>query len=316
MTKTSYAVIGTGALGGLYGGMLARAGHDVHFLLRSDYEHVRKNGLKVESIWGDFHLPQVNAHRDPDAMPECDVTLVALKTTANGLLANLLPAATGENGIALVLQNGLNVEQDTAAVVGPDRVLGGCCFLCSNKVAPGHIRHLDFGRIVFGSLRQDSIAADRMPQIESDLVSAGVDAQRSEDLLMVRWRKLMWNIPFNGLSVALDASTKEIVDQPDAAALAEAIIAEVYDGATACGAKIDPNWKEKTMANTRAMVPYDSSMRLDFLAEREMELETIFARPLEDARKAGCPMPRVEMLHQQLSFIQSRFRVPAEPSNP
>lgn len=315
MAKNRYAIIGTGALGGLYGGMLARAGHDVHFLLRSDYEHVRQHGLKVDTIWGDFHLSDVNAYNDSTEMPECDVTLVALKTTQNHVLRDVLAGPTRGDGVVLVLQNGLNVEQDSAAIVGADRVLGGCCFLCSNKVGPGHIRHIDFGRVVFGALKHGSVADSRLREIEAELVAAGIDAKASEDLFMVRWRKLMWNIPFNGLSVALDASTKEIVDQPDSAELAQAIIAEVHAAGTACGASIDPEWIEKTMANTRTMVPYDSSMRLDFLAGRAMELESIFARPLRDAAAAGRPMPKVEMLYQQLCFIQSRFRLPAEPDS-
>ncbi|TWU03011.1 putative 2-dehydropantoate 2-reductase [Stieleria varia] len=307
-SKRRYAILGTGALGGLYGGMLAKAGHEVHFLLRSDFDHVREHGLRVDSIWGDFHLKDVHAHSDAATIPPCDVTIVAMKTTANELLPKLLPGPTGDNGLVLVLQNGLGVEQDVGAIVGEDRVLGGCCFLCSNKVGPGHIKHIDFGRIVFGALRTPSLAAESLSAIQSELVDAGIDAHASDDLRMVRWRKLMWNIPFNGLSVALDASTKEIVEEPHSAAMAETIIREVYEGAKACGAAIDPVWIRKTMDNTRSMVPYDSSMRLDFLAGRPMELETIFARPIRDAMSAGQRMPCVEMLHRQLSFIQSRSR--------
>ncbi len=155
MEKQRYAIIGSGALGGLYGGLLARSGFEVHFLLHSDYEHVSKHGLRIESPLGDFELPNVNAHATAASMPACDVTIVGLKTTRNRLLAELLPAPTRDGGTVLVLQNGLDVEADSVEVVGIDRVLGGCCFLCSNKVGPGHIRHLDYGRIVFGEYAVD-----------------------------------------------------------------------------------------------------------------------------------------------------------------
>ena len=299
----SYAIIGTGALGGLYGGMLAKAGFDVHFLLNSDYQHVVDHGLKVESTWGDFHLPKVNAHGSAETMPACDVTIVALKTTHQHLLPELLPPPTAAGGVVLVLQNGLNVEADSAAVVGEDRVLGGCCFLCSNKVGPGHIHHIDFGRIVFGEFKTREVS-DRARAICDDLTTAGIDARVSDDLAMVRWRKLMWNIPFNGLSVALNASTKEIVDDPHAEALADAIIREVHAAALACGANVDDSMIVKTLENTRNMVPYDSSMRLDFLNNRPMELDAILAKPIAAAKEHGRPMPRVEMLYQQLQFLQ------------
>ncbi|MFM7928100.1 MAG: 2-dehydropantoate 2-reductase N-terminal domain-containing protein, partial [Pirellula sp.] len=148
-----YCVLGTGALGGFYGGLMAEKGLDIHFLLHSDYEHVVKHGLRVDSKLGDFHLPKINAYAKPHDMPKCDVAIIGLKSTQNHLLEDLLKPILHEDSIVLVLQNGLNVEQTARGIVGPNRVAGGCCFLCSNKVGPGHIRHLDYGRIVFGAYR-------------------------------------------------------------------------------------------------------------------------------------------------------------------
>ena len=85
-----YGIIGTGALGGFYGGMLAKARREVHFLFRSDYEHVRKNGLRIDSVNGNFHLPEVNAYQNSQVMPLCDVILVCLKTTGNHHLPELI----------------------------------------------------------------------------------------------------------------------------------------------------------------------------------------------------------------------------------
>ena len=96
-----YAIIGTGALGGFYGARLQRAGCDVHFLLHSDYEHVRQHGLVIESKDGDFVLPRINAYRDARDMPACDVIIVALKAIQNHLLPSLLP----RDGVVTLMQN-------------------------------------------------------------------------------------------------------------------------------------------------------------------------------------------------------------------
>lgn len=309
MEKQRYAIIGSGALGGLYGGLLAHHGFDVHFLLHNDYQHVCDHGLRIESKLGDFHLANVNAHATSKTMPACDVTIVGLKTTRNELLGELLPTPTRNGGTVLVLQNGLDIEADSAAIVGADRVLGGCCFLCSNKVGPGHIRHLDFGRIVFGEYGSDTgQVTPRVQRICDEMVSAGIDAQATDNLLLTRWRKLLWNIPFNGLSVSLDASTKELVDDPDSVALVDAIIREVHAAAEACGVTIPPEMIAKTIDVTRSMVPYDSSMRLDYLNQRPMEIESIFGNPIRAAKAVGKEMPRVEMLYQQLKFLDRRNR--------
>lgn len=305
----SYAIIGTGALGGLYGGLLARHGLDVHFLANSDADHIREQGLTIDSHLGDFHIGNVNVYSDPDLLPACDITIVALKSTKNDLLGDVLPVTTREGGDVLVLQNGLDTELDSVKVVGEDRVLGGCCFLCSNKVGPGHIRHLDYGAIVFGEYRSSWYGknppgiTDRIKRIEAEMRSAGIDSTCTDDLLLTRWKKLMWNIPFNGLSVALDASTKEIMDCDSSRHLAEAIIREVHAAAVALGVPVPDEWIGKQLEATRKMVPYDASMRLDYKFGRPMELEAIFANPIKAAEAVGFKMPNVSFLLHQLRFI-------------
>lgn len=305
MRKQTYAIIGSGAVGGLYGAMLARGGHEVHFLLRSDYEHVRSKGWRIDSHWGDFELASVNAHASVDTIPPCDVTIVGLKTVNNDRLPELLSGPTAEGGVVLVLQNGLGVEPELAKLVGADRVLGGCCFLCSNKIGPGHIHHIDYGRIVFGPYKNSPTSLAKAEQICSEMTAAGIEIQTSDDLNMVRWRKLMWNIPFNGLSVVLDASTDKLIGNESSVDLIRDIISEVHRAALACGADIAAEWIEKTIDHTRTMEPYDSSMRLDYLAGRPMELQMILKNPIDTAIAAGAAMPKTEMLYHLLSFMQS-----------
>ena len=305
---TKFAVIGAGAVGGYYGGLLARAGRDVHFLMRSDAEYVRVHGLCVDSKLGDFHLPQVNVYTSVKDMPKCDCILLALKSTQNHVLPDLLPPLVHDDSIVLVLQNGLHVEQATSAVVGTRRVAGGCCFLCSNKVGPGHIRHLDYGKILMGPFRglDDTEAGPAMEQlvwIQQEMVAAGIDCQPTESLTLARWRKLMWNIPFNGLSVILNSSTDRIMGFPDSRALAESIIREVRQTACDCGHAIEPEFVQCMMDDTDEMVPYDSSMRLDFLAGRPIEVESIYGNALRAAERVNVQSPIMRVMYQQLKFL-------------
>lgn len=307
MSRRSFAILGTGAVGGFYGGLLARAGFPVHFLMRSDFEFVRANGLRVDSKQGDFHLASVQAYDRVENMPPCDVTILALKSTQNHLLPRLLPPTTSEQGIVLVLQNGLCPEQETAQIVGKDRVLGGVCFLCCNKVGPGHIRHLDYGTIVMGEHReaheQPVGVTQRLESIVQDLKSAGIDAVASPDQWLSRWKKLMWNIPFNGLSVVLNASTDRLINDSHCAALAQSLMEEIRTAASACGRSIPAEFVDEMIAHTRAMVPYDSSMRLDYRAGRPLEVEAIFGAPIRAAEAAGYSPRQVKMLYQQLKFL-------------
>jgi len=306
--KLKYAIIGTGALGGFYGGLMAQSGLDVHFLFHSDVEHVRQHGLKVESKLGDFHLPKVNAYASPEEMPACDCIVIGLKSTQNHLLPKLLPPIVHDRSIALVLQNGLHVEQATREVMGEGRVAGGCCFLCSNKVGPGHIRHLDYGKIVFGAYRgvDDGEAAPSMPllqQIHSDLCAARIECYLTEDLTTSRWKKLMWNIPFNGLSVILNSSTDAIMADADSRQLAKRISEEVRQTACGCGSPIEPDYVDWVVDHTDEMVPYDSSMRLDFLNNRPIEVESIYGNALRAAARHGVETPLLKTLYQQLRFL-------------
>jgi len=303
--QMSYAVLGAGALGGLYGGLLANAGYDVHFLLRSDYEFVREHGLRVDTPLGDFHLRTVNAYARAEEMPQVDVVLVCWKTTQTEHLAAALRLICRSDTLVMVLQNGWDVERAAADVVGAERVLGGCCFLCSNKVGPGHIHHLDYGRIAFGEYA-DSLRgsiSERMLRIAADLARAKIDIQPAKDLRAMRWRKLMWNIPYNGLSVVLQADTRQIMTDPHASLLAEELMLEVREAAAACGSAIEASHITKMLDDTRKMVPYDSSMLLDYRAGRPMEVESIFGNALRASLDAGYRPAKVEMLYRQLAFL-------------
>lgn len=308
----TYAVLGTGALGGFYGARLQQIGSEVHFLLHSDYEQVSQHGLRIESPDGNFTLPQVYAYRDVAEMPRCDVVMVALKTTQNHLLSRLLPSVVKEDGAVLVLQNGLGIEPAVAEIVGDDRVIGGLCFLCSNKIAPGHIHHLDYKKITLGEYRSSYAPAgisDRMQQIAQDFEQAGIPIELAEDLLTARWKKLVWNIPFNGLSVVLNAETDAMMADAAVRSIAQALMQEVLQGATACGRAINSNFIDAMLDHTAQMKPYRTSMKLDYDSGRPLELEAIFGNPLRMAAQNGVELSRIGMLYRQLVFLDRRRSV-------
>jgi len=265
----------------------------------------------VESPDGDVKLPQVNAYRDVANMPPCDVVVVALKTTQNHLLPQLLPPVLKPSGVVLVLQNGLGVEAAVADVVGADRVMGGLCFLCSNKVGPGHIRHLDYKKIEIGEYdiaRQAKGVSDRMRAIAADFERAGIPIALAEDLVLARWKKLMWNIPFNGLSVVLDATTAEMMLDDHARQLATDLMTEVVMGAAGQGRQIPPGFQEEMLEHTAEMKPYRTSMKIDYDEARPLEVEAMYGAPLRAAQAVNVPLPKVMALYQQLKFLDNRRR--------
>src|SRR5271170_2205313 len=165
------AVVGCGALGSYYGARLCRAGHEVHFLLRSDYDAVRQGGVTVRSVEGDFNVRPICA-RDPREIGPAELVLIALKTTANFALPRLLPPLAGPETAVLTLQNGLGNEAAVAALVGAKNTLGGLCFVCLNRLAPGEILHQAHGAVVMGEYARRSQPRTRL--LAGTIAASGV----------------------------------------------------------------------------------------------------------------------------------------------
>jgi 2-dehydropantoate 2-reductase len=302
----SYAIIGTGALGGFYGAKLQAAGLDVHFLVNSDYQHVKEFGLTIQSKDGDFRLPSVQAYHQSSQMPSCDVVLVCLKTTHNHLLPEILPDLVRSDSIVIVLQNGLGTEAEIAEMLPIQQIWGGLCFICSNKIAPGQIHHLDYGQIKLGAYADGYQAVAVTPAMESiaaDFQRAGIPISLCDNLLLARWQKLVWNIPYNGLSVVLDATTDELMANPQTRALVERLMREVQRAAVAYDCQVTDEFIQTMLDYTVKMTPYRTSMKIDYDEGKPLEIAAMFGNPLEFARNRGVELPSIEMLSQQLQFL-------------
>lgn len=305
MSQQKYAIIGTGALGGYYGGKLAHAGKDVHFLLHSDYEHVKQNGLQVDSVNGDFLIKPANAYNSTTEMPVCDVILVCLKTINNHLLKTLLPPLLHENSLVILVQNGLGIEQNLASDFPNLGIAGGLAFICSSKIGNGHIGHFDFGSITLGIYQ--NVSDELSQNVVSDFNQAGITTYLAEDLNLARWKKLVWNIPYNGMTVILNTTTDAIMNHPSSCQLIRDLMVEVVVAGKICGAQIPASFVDEMLESTNKMTPYAPSMKLDYDAHRQMEIEAIYSNPVKTALANGYKMNKVEVMEQQLRFIQSGY---------
>lgn len=298
-----YAVIGTGAVGGYYGGRLANAGHDVHFLLHSDYDYIKQNGLQVDSCNGSFHLDRPNIYRSTADMPKADVVIVALKTTRNQLLKELLPPLLHSETLVLLIQNGIGPEPELQQWFPNLYIAAGLAFICSAKTEPGRVNHQCYGNINIGnySCKNTEIIGCLM----SDFMQSGINAALVE-YHEARWKKAVWNMPFNGMTVVMNAQTDKLLAQPDTLSLIRRQMLEVIGAAQALGVKnIDATFADKMIENTIKMVPYSPSMKLDYEYHRPMEIDFLYTNAIKAAHSVGYAMPCLEMLEAQLRFIDS-----------
>ena len=295
-----YAIIGTGAIGGYYGGKLANAGFDVHFLLHSDYDYVRQHGIQVNSCNGDFHLDAPNIYNNVEEMPKVDVVIVALKSTNNHLLRQLLAPLLNPGTLVLMIQNGIGIEPDVEKLFPDAWLAAGLAFICSNKTKPGIVDHLFYGNINIGNYSAPKPVIDTLI---ADFDKAGVKAF-DVDYLEARWKKAVWNMPFNGMSVVLNAQTDQLLADASTRTLIKAQMMEVVMAANALGVEnIDEAFADKMIANTDAMVPYSPSMKLDHDYHRPMEVYYLDTRPIQEAASAGVDMPLLKDLEQKLLKI-------------
>lgn len=310
-SRPRIGVIGTGAIGGFYGLMLARAGFDVHFLLRSEYDAVKAHGLHIESaVHGELHLQEVQAYCDVAQMPPCDVILVGAKTTSNAELAPLIQQLAAPGAKVLLLQNGLAVEQALRPLL-PEHIhlLGGLCFICVYRKEPGRVVHQAQGMINIGyhSGPADMAQSQSVTQdIIQMFVQASVPSSAMDSLEHARWHKLVWNMPFNGLSVVLNASTNALMGSVEARALLKDLMFEVVKGAKACGHELPEQLVDMLLLGTERIPDYLPSMYHDFEQQRPMELQALFVEPLAAAQAQGVDLPKLRQLYQQLCFLEQR----------
>jgi 2-dehydropantoate 2-reductase len=300
------AIVGAGALGCYYGARLALAGHDVRFLMRSGLTEVRSRGLTLREKDGTRRLDRVTAFARPEEIGPVDLVIITLKATANASLPTLLPPLLGSRTAVLTLQNGLGNEEDIAALIGAERVLGGLCYIGVTREAPGEIvGYHTPGRMALGEFGRP--VTERLRAVAALFVQIGVHTREVERLAEARWQKLVWNVPFNGLAIAAGGiTTDQILADPALLAQVRPLMDEVAAAARRLGYTIPEEFIQAQIDITPGMGAYRPSSLVDFLAGREVEVEAIWGEPLRRAQAAGLPMPGLAALYATLKRLTSR----------
>jgi 2-dehydropantoate 2-reductase len=321
------AVVGCGAVGSFYGARLCRAGEEVHFLLRSDFDVVRRAGVSIKSPQGDFNVrPKCAQH--PKQIGPADLVIIALKATANDRFPELIPPLVGPNTAVLTLQNGLGNEEQLARIIPVEQIMGGLCFVCLNRVAPGIVQHIDHGTVVVGEFNR--WPEPRTHDIASMFRNAGVPCKVTVNLKQAHWEKLTWNIPFNGLGVASAAgkqalfsgslapeaplgpclTTNQLLADCDWENLVRELIREVIQAGRALGLDLKNDLEQTQIKRTLTMGPYKPSTLIDFERGQPLEMQSLFLEPLRQARAVGIEAPRLSALCNVLSSLDQRVVPP------
>jgi len=308
--KRSIAVIGAGAIGSYYGARLAEAGHDVRFLMRRDYQAVRMNGLKITSPDGDFTLTNPRVTLNSEQIGAVDWVICALKTTSVDEANELVqPCVTADTRI-LVLMNGLGIEERFAEWFDSNRIFGGMAFTCINRGEPGYVHHSANGPITIGHLQNDPV------ELETALAlwtRSKVKVSTSPSLRCARWEKLCWNIPFSGLCVAGGGITTDRIAKD--AGLRNAALTIMEEVILAANADLvahseNTNLDRDTIVTymfqlTDTMGAYRPSLMIDFVENRPMEVEAMFAEPLRRAKSLGLNTPQLTLLTALLRALNA-----------
>ncbi|GAB1489792.1 putative 2-dehydropantoate 2-reductase [Opitutaceae bacterium] len=296
------AIVGAGAIGTYYGARLSLAGNDVRLLMRSDRDHVRAHGVRLVERERTLMVKPLQVFAAPAEIGLVDWVLITLKTTANASLAQWLPPLLHADTKVVTLQNGLGNEELVASLVGAERTLGGLCFIASTRTAPGEVTCYHPGSITLGEFGRP--AQERTRFLANLFQAAGVKCMPVDNLAQARWRKLVWNVPFNGLSIAAGGiTTDRILADPTLAREVRVLMDEVAGAARRLGYDIPESFIQDQIDVTVPMGAYAPSTLVDFRAGRELEIEPIWGEPLRQAQAAGLAMPRLAALYAKLQRL-------------
>ena len=296
-------VVGPGAIGGFYGGMLAQSGEDVHFLFRSTFDDIVRDGLTLvrQSEQGrSSKVGNLHAYHTPSSLGPCDWIIVAVKATANSALEEIIRPMLGPSTRLLTLQNGMGNVENLHRLFGEDRqVMAGLCFTCINRTSPSVIESLLPGYVQFGQL-DGQLSKDAETMVQS-FEASGIKVRRADSLDDALWRKLCWNIPFNGLAIAAGGITTDLIlADSKLKKRAHDLMLEVQSAAYAHGVEIEDSFLNRQFELTEPMGPYRPSSLIDFLDGKPVEVDAIWGEPLRRGIAKKVLMPETEKLLNEL----------------
>ena len=308
MDKSGRCVlVGPGAIGLYYGGLLARSGVRLLILARSDYNTLRSSGITLRMMDADSVDPQEtytiqseSVELKADSIGPADWIIIAAKATANqDILPALQVLVKSEKTVLLTLQNGMGNTEFLAKHFPKNPILAGLCFVCVNRVAPAVVENYLPGRVEIGSLnnRYSEVAKHAV----SAFTNAGIACRWAPELNVAIWRKLCWNVPFNGLAIAAGGiTTDRILADDTLVSRARKLMKEIQEAAAREGHEITDDFLQGQFDATEKMDAYRPSSLIDFQEGRAVEVEAIFGEPLRRGQQLGVNMPELEKLYREV----------------
>lgn len=300
-------VMGAGGLGGYFGGLLARAGHEVGFVARGAHlAALRERGLRVRSVHGDFELP-VQAVHHPAELPPAELVLFCVKTYDTEAAARQLRGALAPGGAVLTLQNGIGNAEQIDAILGPGTALAGAAHIESAIGEPGEIiQSSPIRRITFGEL--DGRRTERAERILAALQEAGIEAILTDQVQTVLWTKLLFIAAMAGLTSLTRRTLGEVLDFPPTRRLFRAALVEGQAVAEATGVSLPDNVVEEVERTAAGMAPgMRSSMQKDLERGRKLEIEALNGAIVRLGERHGVPTPVNAVIYAALA-LENRDR--------
>jgi len=300
-----FAIVGSGAVGGYYGAMLARSGQRVSFVARGAHlRAIRERGLMIWSPLGDF-IVRAQAEDDPARIGPVDVVLLAVKTYDNPTALPMLTHLAGTSTVVITLQNGVDSVDEVAAVVGPERVLGGPTYIATALSLPGLIEQTGtHRRIVFGEASGDrSRVSDRVQAIADVLVAANIQAEPVADARVPLWEKFIYLAPFAAFTGAARLPIGPLWSDTEIRGRFMAAVAEVESVARAEGVGVRESGalREYVAKYVDALPPSTrSSLLIDLQQGKRTEAESLLGSVVRRGSAAGVPTPMMAALYAVL----------------
>ncbi len=303
------AVFGSGSVGGYFGGRLAHAGEDVVFIARGEHlKAMLTDGLRVDSINGDFVVQPVNATDDPSKAGNADLVLVGVKAWQVSEAAEAMQPMIGAQTMVLPLQNGLEAPAQLSEVLGSQHVLGGLCGLFCYVAGPGHIVHAGTDPFVkFGEL--DNRRSERIEKLLDIFTRAGVNADIPADIQVAMWLKFMLITVWSGMGTITRSPAGIWRSQPETRRMAECGLQEIMDVAEARGITLPEKAIQTTMSVYDGLVPKSTaSLQRDVMEGRPSELEAQIGAVVRFGQEAGVATPQHTFIYHSLLPLELRAR--------
>jgi 2-dehydropantoate 2-reductase len=286
------AVMAAGAVGGYFGARLAAAGHDVSFIARGEHlRAIRSRGLLVESPLGDLHIQGAKATSEPRDVGEVDVVLFAVKLWDTEVAATAARPLVGASTRVLTLQNGVDSVERLQPILGEDRVVGGTTHMASVISAPGVIAHTSqFAQMKCGHVdRRSDPVLDAFVELAR---AAGIDAHRSDDINLDRWKKFTFLVGLSGATGIMRLPLGPILADRDTRAFFLDLMREVVMVGRASGVALPPDFAQDRLAFADTTPPgFKASLLHDLERGSRIELDWLAGKVVELGGRLKIPTP-------------------------